>query len=671
MDFKYPNFLWAGLVLIIPIVIHLLNLQRSKKVYFTNFQFLKELDQQTKKNFKLKHWLILLSRLFMLLFLVLAFAQPILNSNKTINIVGHKYFFVDNSESMSIGSPGSQPLDRAIDYTKRIVDNEIESSKYFFSNSNLVYNKRSLVSEFNKLKYGYRTKSLDDVNNHISTIEKLDNNKIQTAYILSDFQKSTIGSFEEIIKDSNRNYHVIPLNENKELSNLFIDSVWLDSPFLSTNEVIEVKLRVNNIGAAKRNDVKVSLIAEDELVSTCSSNIEGHSSSICMMNYQNNNSGIVKCTLRIESDIVGFDNEFFFALTFSTDTKALVINDNEVSFIERVLSNEERFNVTSANSNNLNSFNFREYDIVFVESLYSFESLKNQDILRYVEGGGDLVLFPPVAKTSFYTFQGLLSDFGFSVNLTTDTSKYSNGDYLFTPDLSNPFYSGVFFESHSNISMPYFKSKTVITAGSGTILLKCKNGNIALVKNEVGQGACYLWSTPLLDQLTNIHKHSIFLPIIYQSAIRSAKGNNKTFYKLDQKELVISGNFERNDVAYKLKGRDNEIVSNQIDDGKLVFKYNSGDMSPGFYDILRDGELISQVALNRSRDESLTEYYTQEDLQNLFSEATHVNVYNIDSPEQFENLLKENVLGIPLWKKCLLLSLIFLLSEILLIRFYK
>ena len=76
MNFKHPEILYFLFLLVIPILVHLFQLRRFKKEYFTNVQFLKELSVQTRKSAKLKKWLLLLTRLLLLALLILAFAQP-------------------------------------------------------------------------------------------------------------------------------------------------------------------------------------------------------------------------------------------------------------------------------------------------------------------------------------------------------------------------------------------------------------------------------------------------------------------------------------------------------------------------------------------------------------------------------------------------------------------
>ena len=80
MKFLYPEFLFGLFTLIIPIIIHLFNFRRSKKVYFSSTRFLKNIKKSTSQKRQIKHFLILFSRLLFLTFLVLAFAQPFIPS---------------------------------------------------------------------------------------------------------------------------------------------------------------------------------------------------------------------------------------------------------------------------------------------------------------------------------------------------------------------------------------------------------------------------------------------------------------------------------------------------------------------------------------------------------------------------------------------------------------
>jgi len=109
IQFVYPFFLWFLAALSIPIIIHLFNFRRFKKIEFTNVRFLKEIKEQTQSHSKLKHLLVLLMRLMALAFLILAFAQPFVPTKSTESsgqqIVS---LYIDNSFSMNLsGKEGS------------------------------------------------------------------------------------------------------------------------------------------------------------------------------------------------------------------------------------------------------------------------------------------------------------------------------------------------------------------------------------------------------------------------------------------------------------------------------------------------------------------------------------------------------------------------------------
>src|SRR3954468_9797392 len=103
MMFVYPLFLWALAAITIPIIIHLFNFRRYKKVYFTNVKFLKELQQESKSKSRLKELLILAARCLAIACLVLAFCQPFIpGTDSGIINTGAKAIslYIDNSFSM-------------------------------------------------------------------------------------------------------------------------------------------------------------------------------------------------------------------------------------------------------------------------------------------------------------------------------------------------------------------------------------------------------------------------------------------------------------------------------------------------------------------------------------------------------------------------------------------
>src|SRR6185312_3714430 len=115
MHFLYPAFLFALFSLAIPVLIHLFNFRRYQKIYFSNVQFLKEVQEQQSSRRNLKELLILAARLLALFFLVLAFARPYISGQKNSKAGAQRVvsIFVDNSYSMQTLNREGSLLDEA------------------------------------------------------------------------------------------------------------------------------------------------------------------------------------------------------------------------------------------------------------------------------------------------------------------------------------------------------------------------------------------------------------------------------------------------------------------------------------------------------------------------------------------------------------------------------
>src|SRR6201999_3773847 len=122
MHFLYPAFLFALAALAIPVIIHLFNFRKYQKVYFSNVQFLKEVQEQQASRRNLKERLILLARLLTILFLVLAFARPFIPGKNAVNSGKQQAvsIFVDNSYSMQALNKEGSLLDEAKRRAKEI-----------------------------------------------------------------------------------------------------------------------------------------------------------------------------------------------------------------------------------------------------------------------------------------------------------------------------------------------------------------------------------------------------------------------------------------------------------------------------------------------------------------------------------------------------------------------
>src|SRR5688572_4744487 len=124
MTFLYPSFLWALTAVLVPVIIHLFNFRRYKKVYFSNVRFLRELQLESKSRSRLREILVLTARCLALAALILAFCRPFIpeeGHQKQVSGPASLSIYIDNSFSMENVNRQGRLLDVAKQRARDIV----------------------------------------------------------------------------------------------------------------------------------------------------------------------------------------------------------------------------------------------------------------------------------------------------------------------------------------------------------------------------------------------------------------------------------------------------------------------------------------------------------------------------------------------------------------------
>ena len=125
MIFLNPAVLLGLLAASIPVIIHLLNLRKLKRIEFSTLSFLKELQKNKIRKIKIKQWLLLAMRVLIILFLVIAFARPTLEGvaigGTTSAAKTTAVFILDNTFSMSVVDNNGSYLNQAKETIKNLV----------------------------------------------------------------------------------------------------------------------------------------------------------------------------------------------------------------------------------------------------------------------------------------------------------------------------------------------------------------------------------------------------------------------------------------------------------------------------------------------------------------------------------------------------------------------
>ena len=123
------------------------------------------------------------------------------------------------------------------------------------------------------------------------------------------------------------------------------------------------------------------------------------------------------------------------------------------------------------------------------------------------------------------------------------------------------------------------------------------------------------------------------------------------------------------DNVLKLKDETIELIPAQrIIDGKVLMEVPKGELNTGYYQLIYNDQVLSNLAFNAPQKESNLVQLNDDELNKLFNGKAEI--LNVDDELDLENELKNKYEGQSLWKLAIVLALVFLLCEVLLIRFF-
>lgn len=673
MSFLFPAFLWGLLALAIPVVIHLFNFQKPKEVLFTNVKFLKKVQSATSSRLKIKHWFVLFARLLFLTFLIFAFAQPFLSADRKKESIGDSEVsvYLDNSYSMENLIQDSKALDQGISYIESFDKIFSPTTEFLFLTND--FESKDLVSRNNKklseriteISYSPVYRDLESVLKRETSFIDHSDGKINYSFLFSDFQKSTSGDIKSLSIDSSFKYIFVPI-QNQQVANVFVDSIWLEEPLVRANTNIILNAKVKNTGKQPISGLDLKLFLNDVQVSNTVLSLNPGESMTGEFSFSVNDTLTQKGIIRVEDQPVSFDNDYYFVLNISSKINVYHIYEDFSGPIPLVYGNDGTFSLISVKSGQVDYSAIRKSDLVILDQVDLNNDRLLETLIGFTRQGGTVVLFPgSLPNTEKYS--DLLQSVSIQ-KITSDTSdRYSNR--IANPDLKNPFFQDVFEKEDKNLNLPY-AFPTIKPSVQGLNILKLKNGLPYLSQFSLaGGGKLYLFTSPLKDQHTNFHKHGLFVPVMYKIAFSSYNKVSDLAYTFQDRNIQIEIEENNPSSVFSLEGNETKLIPAQrLIDNKLFIELPDESLRPGFYE-LKGKSFSKTIALNAGNAESEMDFYSPEELKNQFSSFKNVQVLEVDGFEDFYKTFKNQNIGTPLWKYCLILALIFLLTEIALIRF--
>lgn len=673
MSLLYPLFLSALAVLAVPIIIHLFNFKRFKKIYFPDIRFLKEIQEQTQKQSKLKHYLVLCCRLLAFTMLVLAFAQPFFDKDKQYysNTKKAISIYIDNSFSMSLEQNGISMLDLAKNMAKNIITQCNTNDKINIITNEFASGESSLVDKNEALQF-LSTIQISPTNRKPTQILEKQKNILSIAssyyqelFFISDFQKNNFRNGIQSNDSIKKTFISVKPNTGNNIS---IDTVLIESLSMQTNEEATLAVLLSN-NSENEASTQLTLQVNNQLKSVSNIVLKAGEHKTEKIKFTPTQSGYNKIATFISDYPMSADDTFYIAANINAQYAVLILNQsNANAFLSSVFKPGNQFKADHLIIQNLKSDLLKNYSLVILNSIYTLDKKMQNALNEYLFNGGNILCFAPGKQSLIEINEFLLNTAGCTYG-TKDTQGMQVSDF----NKSHEIFSNMFEKIPSNIELPIVYNRNPIqnnAMSASQKLFTFSNGEAFLSSYKSGNGNLYVCASGADIAQTNFPKSYWFLPVIYNMALSNKSSNvSSNMFNRNMEILVDNANQNDKNVYHLISPTTDAIPEQRIVGNKTWLQMQQSVKIAGFYDIKNNDNTINGVAaINYDRSESILEYMNEEDLKNVSKMKNAFFNNGISSQSQ---IIQSSSMPLPLWKLSIIFAITFFLIEILLIRFWK
>lgn len=639
MQFKYPELLWALFLLLIPIFIHLFQLRRFKKTPFTNVKLLQKVVSESRKSNTLKKWLLLFTRLLVFAAIIMAFTQPFFAKKSALQ-AKETVIYLDNSFSMQAKSDQGTLLDKAVQELIKAVP-EDDNFNLFTNNSEFRnIQLKDIQNDLLTISATPDQLNLDEIQLKASTFFTKNGNSIKNLIVISDFQQRMASSKADTINQPQK--HLVKLSASS------LNNVSLDSIFISKYGTENIEIIATLSAPTEIQSIPVSLYNNGKLIAKTSAIFEELKGEVSFTLSANE---VINGKVEISDSGITYDNHLFFNINEKEKPKVLAIGDASSDYLRRIYEDNE-FLFTSFLLKNLNYRDLESQHLILLNELENIPASLMASISSFVSNGGNLVIIPST-NTNINDYNQLLSRF----SLGSFVDKVSAETKITQITFSHPLYENVFEKNIDNFQYPKV-SQFLKTNSNSSKILGYQSGEPFLL----GANGIYLFTASIANQNSNFKQSPLIVPTFYKMGVNSLKRVGLYHTMGGQLRIDIAQKIAKDHILKVSKDSREFIPQQRAHANKVSLTFNENPFEDGIYDILESDNILKKLSFNYPRDESDLKFL---DFNNIPAESKQSTIAAL-----FQDLEKDSSVT-ELWKWFVILAVLFILIEVLIIKYLK
>ncbi len=678
MRFVHPEILWALTALAVPVLIHLFNFRRYKKIAFSNVSFLKEVKSETTKSSKIRHLIILICRLLAFAALILAFAQPFfptalsekMNGSRAVSV------YIDNSLSMQGQQDGVSFLETSKQKASALVSSFSNNDRFQIISNNFKGSDQRLLSKDEALQsiqdisFSPETKQISSVFDRQRDLLQKSAADIHLYYWISDFQRNTF-DIQDITNVQNENVTAIPATLQKQ-KNISIDSIYFSTPQRILNNSDTLLVVIQNHSSEEISNVPLSVELDGIQKAVSAVSLPGNGIATVPVAFITTQTGFHYGSVRINDFPLVFDDVHYFAYTISEKINILNIIGSEQQSIVQLFSEDPQYNFNTVNASSVSTEAIQSSNFIVVQGVQSLSPQLIGDLSSYIEQGGTAFLVPH-SVSDLLSYNNLLG----RCNSVQLGAKSNTALSAITVDLNNSFYSPAFERLQNNASLPSASLHFPLNNGNlqSIPLISFQDNTPLLAQTNFGKGRLFVCAVSALKTESTFLSHALF-PVSLLRAAETSAAVQQLYYQLGKESYItLSHTPTTAEGLFEISSTNNSksfIAQSRSVGGQTEVFLPTEINESGFYALKENSVNLMPLAMNFNNAESNVDLLAEEELLKLAQQIglTEFSIKDANA-EMLQSLATELGGGISLWKYLIYAALLFLALEIVFIKLWK
>ena len=673
MAFLNPLVLLALAAAAIPIVIHLFNFRKARRVDYSSLQFLRALQRNTLRRVRVERWLLLLFRILTIVCLIAAFARPVMIGGIfTGDAKVSAAIVIDNSLSMVLRDNAGSYIEQARAHAQALA--AVTDEVYVLTTAPGPIGRGASARSFIDAvvpQAGTGTVSAS-IARAAQILEEEASFLNREIYFVGDLQGTTLSDTTGIALDFDREAQVVlvPVGGARH-ENISIEDVAVTSRIVEMGDPVGIQATLRSFRESPTEDFLASLYLGEERVAQQNVNLGSESREVVSFMATPDVSGWIAGRVVIEDDAFEFDNEHHFTLHVPQTRRVLTVRGPgaNTTYVSLALTAQEQSIQTEAiESADLARTSLEPFDAVVMVAPQALSTGEVASLIRYVGGGGGLILF---SGESIDGLGNLLEAMGAGrisspIGATDGTRPLAK---ITEVDAEHPLFEGV-FEDVNRMEEPAVYRTSVYAPQSGAeqALLRLSNGLPFLQEIRSGGGRVMLFLVSPDPAWSDLPVRGLFVPLLYRAVHYVAAGESVQGDRLRAGEpaSILLGNIQgRVHIIDPLGGE--RIPEQRSRLGATLLEIGPDYNTTGVHDLVLEGTTVRKVAMNVSLDESNLTLEEADEAATALSSTTGlpVRVIRATTTEALDESIRTTRTGKELWRIFLVLALIFMGLEMI------